>query len=186
MLPDNLRKGSYRRGLLRASAGITTGEPLSTEERIRITVWNIYKQQRAEWLSVLKNYGKDAHLVLLQEAQTTPELVQFATANYLAADQVPAFVLPQHPSGVMTLSAAHPVYCCPLREREPILRLAKSALVTVYPLPDTRLLMVVNIHAVNFSLGVDVYSKQLLPYWRSDSSPQRPGHYGGRFQCTEP
>ncbi|MDU1788355.1 MAG: endonuclease/exonuclease/phosphatase family protein [Escherichia coli] len=117
------------------------GEPLSTEERIRILVWNIYKQQRAEWLSVLKNYGKDAHLVLLQEAQTTPELVQFATANYLAADQVPAFVLPQHPSGVMTLSAAHPVYCCPLREREPILRLAKSA----------------------FSLGVDVYSKQLLP-----------------------
>ena len=94
---------------------------------------------------------------------TTPELVRFATTNYLAADQVPAFVLPQHPSGVMTLSAAHPVYCCPLREREPLLRLAKSALVTVYPLPDTRLLMVVNIHAVNFSLGVDVYSKQLLP-----------------------
>lgn len=115
-------------------------------------MWNIFKQQRAEWLSVLKNFGKDAHLVLLQEAQTTPELVRFATTNYLAADQVPAFVLPQHPSGVMTLSAAHPVYCCPLREREPILRLAKSALVTVYPLPDTRLLMVVNIHAVNFSL----------------------------------
>ncbi|EAM4437615.1 endonuclease/exonuclease/phosphatase family protein [Salmonella enterica subsp. enterica serovar Give] len=142
---------------------LPAGELLSSEERIRILVWNIFKQQRAEWLSVLKNYGKDAHLVLLQEAQTTPELVQFATANYLAADQVPAFVLPQHPSGVMTLSAAHPVYCCPLREREPILRLAKSALVTVYPLPDTRLLMVVNVHAVNFSLGVDVYSKQLLP-----------------------
>ncbi len=66
---------------------------------------NIFKQQRAEWLSVLKNYGKDAHLVLLQEAQTTPELVQFATANYhLAADRVPAFVYYQHPSGVMTLS----------------------------------------------------------------------------------
>ncbi len=106
---------------------LPAGEPLSSEERIRILVWNIFKQQRAEWLSVLKNYGKDAHLVLLQEAQTTPELVQFATANYLAADRVPAFVLPQHPSGVMTLSAAHPVYCCPLREREPILRLAKSA-----------------------------------------------------------
>lgn len=147
-------------------ASIGRALPLGTVKYRRaysIPVWNIYKQQRAEWLSVLKNYGKDAHLVLLQEAQTTPELVQFATANYLAADQVPAFVLPQHPSGVMTLSAAHPVYCCPLREREPILRLAKSALVTVYPLPDTRLLMVVNIHAVNFSLGVDVYSKQLLP-----------------------
>lgn len=139
------------------------GEPLPSEGSLKVLVWNIFKQQRAEWLSVLQNFGKDAHLVLLQEAQTTPELVKFATSNYLAADQVPAFVLPQHPSGVMTLSAAHPVYCCPLREREPILRLSKSALVTVYPLPDSRLLMVVNIHAVNFSLGVDVYSKQLGP-----------------------
>jgi len=139
------------------------GEPLPSDGSLKVLVWNIFKQQRAEWLSVLQNFGKDAHLVLLQEAQTTPELVKFATSNYLAADQVPAFVLPQHPSGVMTLSAAHPVYCCPLREREPILRLSKSALVTVYPLPDGRLLMVVNIHAVNFSLGVDVYSKQLGP-----------------------
>jgi endonuclease/exonuclease/phosphatase (EEP) superfamily protein YafD len=139
------------------------GEPLPSEGSLKVLVWNIFKQQRAEWLSVLQNFGKDAHLVLLQEAQTTPELVNFATSNYLAADQVPAFVLPQHPSGVMTLSAAHPVYCCPLREREPILRLSKSALVTVYPLPDGRLLMVINIHAVNFSLGVDVYSKQLGP-----------------------
>lgn len=139
------------------------GEPLPSENSLKVLVWNIFKQQRAEWLSVLQNFGKDAHLVLLQEAQTTPELVRFATSNYLAADQVPAFILPQHPSGVMTLSAAHPVYCCPLREREPILRLSKSALVTVYPLPDGRLLMVVNIHAVNFSLGVDVYSKQLGP-----------------------
>lgn len=139
------------------------GEPLPSEASLKVLVWNIFKQQRAEWLSVLQNFGKDAHLVLLQEAQATPELVKFATSNYLAADQVPAFVLPQHPSGVMTLSAAHPVYCCPLREREPILRLSKSALVTVYPLPDGRLLMVVNIHAVNFSLGVDVYSKQLGP-----------------------
>ena len=130
------------------SQALPAGTPLSSDEKIRVLVWNIFKQQRAEWLSVLKNFGKDAHLVLLQEAQTTPELVRFATTNYLAADQVPAFVLPQHPSGVMTLSAAHPVYCCPLREREPILRLAKSALVTVYPLPDTRMLMVVNIHAV--------------------------------------
>ncbi|KAA8995909.1 endonuclease/exonuclease/phosphatase family protein [Affinibrenneria salicis] len=128
---------------------------------LRIMVWNIFKQQRMNWLSVLRETSRDAQLVLLQEAQSTPELIRFATANYLAADQVPAFVLPHHPSGVMTLSAAQPVYCCPLREREPLLRLSKSALVTVYPLHDHQLLMVVNIHAVNFSFGVDVYSKQL-------------------------
>lgn len=59
----------------------------------------------------------------------------------------------------MIFSAVYLVYCCSLREREFILRLAKSVLVTVYLLFDIRLLMVVNIYVVNFSLGVDVYSK---------------------------
>lgn len=50
---------------------LPAGTPLSSDDKIRVLVWNIFKQQRAEWLSVLKNFGKDAHLVLLQEAQTT-------------------------------------------------------------------------------------------------------------------
>ncbi|MFU9135597.1 endonuclease/exonuclease/phosphatase family protein [Erwinia tasmaniensis] len=149
--------------MLHVGKALPPGAPLTADSSLRVLVWNIFKQQRADWLSVLQNFGKDAHLVLLQEAQTTPELVRFATSNYLAADQVPAVSLPQHPSGVMTLASAHAVYCCPLREREPLLRLSKSALVTAYPLPDEQMLMVVNIHAVNFSLGVDVYSKQLGP-----------------------
>ncbi|MFS7189105.1 endonuclease/exonuclease/phosphatase family protein [Serratia proteamaculans] len=159
------------------------GAALPTSGALRVMVWNIFKQQRADWLSVLKSYGKDAQLVLLQEAQTTPELVSFATSNYLAADQVPAFVLPQHPSGVMTLAAAHPVYCCPLREREPLLRLAKSALITVYPLFNGQLLMVVNIHAVNFSLGVDVYSKQLGPIGEQIAHHQGPVIMAGDFNA---
>lgn len=69
------------------SRALPAGTPLSSDDKIRVLVWNIFKQQRAEWLSVLKNFGKDAHLVLLQEAQTTPELVRFATTNYLAADR---------------------------------------------------------------------------------------------------
>ncbi|MDR6295664.1 endonuclease/exonuclease/phosphatase (EEP) superfamily protein YafD [Pantoea dispersa] len=108
--------------MLHLGQALPPGAPLPADPTLRVLVWNIFKQQRADWMSVLQGFGKDAHLVLLQEAQTTPELVQFATSNYLAADQVPAFVLPQHPSGVMTLASAHPVYCCPLREREPLLR----------------------------------------------------------------
>lgn len=157
--------------------------PLPTSEFLRVMVWNIFKQQRAEWLSVLKEFGRDAQLMLLQEAQTTPELVRFATSHYQAADQVPAFALPQHPSGVMTLAATHPVYCCPLREREPLLRLSKSALVTVYPIHDGRLLMVVNIHAVNFSLGVDVYSKQLEPIGEQIAMHRGPVILAGDFNA---
>ncbi len=169
--------------MLHVGQALPPGAPLPTEGALRVLVWNIFKQQRAEWLSVLQNFGKDAHLVLLQEAQTTPELVRFATSNYLAADQVPAFVLPQHPSGVMTLAAAHPVYCCPLREREPLLRLAKSALVTAYPLPGGEMLMVVNVHAVNFSLGIDVYSKQLGPIGEQIQHHRGPVILAGDFNA---
>ncbi|PWC11263.1 endonuclease/exonuclease/phosphatase family protein [Brenneria corticis] len=140
---------------------LPSGPLLLEKDVLRVMVWNIFKQQRMNWLSVLQDFGRDAQLVLLQEAQSSPELIRFATSNYLSTDQVPAIILPQHPSGVMTLSAAQPMYCCPLREKEPLLRLSKSALVTVYSLPDGRQLMVINIHAVNFSFGVEVYSKQL-------------------------
>ncbi|QKJ85950.1 hypothetical protein PMPD1_0982 [Paramixta manurensis] len=169
--------------MLHVGQALPPGTPISTEATLRVLVWNIFKQQRADWMSVLQNFGKHAHLVLLQEAQTTPELIHFATSNYLAADQVPAFVLPQHPSGVMTLAAAHPVYCCPLREREPLLRLAKSALITAYPLPDDSMLMVVNIHAVNFSLGIDVYSKQLGPIGEQILHHQGPVIMAGDFNA---
>lgn len=131
--------------------------------RLGVMVWNIFKQQRLRWLNVLQENARHAQLLLLQEAQSTPELINFATRYYHSADQVPAIHLPQHTSGVMTIAATQPLYCCPLRAREPLLRLSKSALITVYALPDGRMLMVVNIHAINFSLGVDVYSKQLLP-----------------------
>nr|WP_255530099.1 endonuclease/exonuclease/phosphatase family protein [Pantoea sp. S61] len=169
--------------MLHLGQALPPGAPLPADPALRVLVWNIFKQQRADWMSVLQGFGKDAHLVLLQEAQTTPELVKFATSNYLAADQVPAFVLPQHPSGVMTLASAHPVYCCPLREREPLLRLAKSALVTAYPLPTGEMLMVVNIHAVNFSLGVDVYSKQLGPIGEQIQHHRGPVIMAGDFNA---
>lgn len=137
------------------------GTLLPSYKKLKVLVWNIFKQQRAEWRGVLTEFGKESQLILLQEAQTTPELITFATCNFVGVDQVPALSLPQHPSGVMTLATTSPIFCCPLREREPLLRLAKSALITVYPLPTGQLLMAVNIHAVNFSLGIEVYRKQL-------------------------
>lgn len=46
----------------RAFAGVSpvypAGTPLSSDEKIRVLVWNIFKQQRAEWQSVLKISAK--------------------------------------------------------------------------------------------------------------------------------
>ncbi len=138
------------------------GEPFFADNNVfSVAIWNIHKQQRPRWQSVLSSLIEKSDLILLQEAQTTPDLLKFITASGLVADQVPAFAIPQHPSGVMTLASSSPIYCCPLREKEPILRLSKSSLITMYPLTDEQQLMVVNVHAINFSLGVDVYSRQL-------------------------
>ncbi|MDE9552455.1 endonuclease/exonuclease/phosphatase family protein [Xenorhabdus bovienii] len=138
------------------------GQPLPAfNHELCVAIWNIYKQQRPSWQEVLGSLIESSQLILLQEAQTTPDLLKFVTASGLVGDQVPAFSIPQHPSGVMTLASSSPVYCYPLREKEPILRLSKSSLITIYPLPDDRQLMVINVHAINFSFGVDVYSRQL-------------------------
>ena len=71
------------------------GMPLYTEGTLKIAVWNIYKQQRVNWRSMLETLATDTQLLLLQEAQTTPELVRFAGKNHLIADQVPALAF-QH------------------------------------------------------------------------------------------
>jgi endonuclease/exonuclease/phosphatase (EEP) superfamily protein YafD len=163
---------------------VCLGAPLPTGDLLSVMVWNIFKQQRADWLTVLKSYAEESQLMLLQEAQTTPELVKFATSHYMVADQVPAISLPNRSnrsSGVMTLSAAHPVYCCPLRKPEPFLRFPKSALITVYPLVDARLLMVVNIHSINFSLGVDIYHQQLKAIGEHVSTHDGPVIFAGDF-----
>ncbi|MGP1958480.1 MAG: hypothetical protein ACTS7E_00255 [Arsenophonus sp. NC-CH8-MAG3] len=74
---------------------------------------------------------------------------------------MPAIILLQYTYGVMTLAKSNPIYCCPLREKEPLLRLMKSALITVYQLHNGRNLTIINIHTVNFSFEVDIYSQQL-------------------------
>lgn len=134
---------------------------LSDSPEFSILVWNIFKQKRAQWLSTLQEYAKSCQLVLLQEAHTTPELIAYAKRHFVVADQVPALTLSEYTSGVMTLSSIQPIYCCPLQRQEPLIRLYKSALITVYPLQDGQNLMVANIHAINFSVGVLSYQRQL-------------------------
>ncbi len=61
------RKGSYRRGLLRASARHYHPETVKYRRAYSDPGVEHIQTASAEWLSVLKNYGKDAHLVLLRK-----------------------------------------------------------------------------------------------------------------------
>lgn len=141
---------------------IIVNHPLSEQRLINVLVWNIFKQKRLDCINVLEKYGQASQLVLLQEAQITPELVNYATKNHKVADHVPAFSFNDSVAGVMTLASTYPTCAWPFKEREPLIRVPKSALITVYPIADTlQTLMVANIHAVNFSFGIKIYQQQI-------------------------
>src|SRR5690606_41773701 len=65
-------------------------------------------------------------------------------------------------SGVWTASAAAALAACSIEIREPLLGTPKRALIVEYPLAgrdDT--LLVANLHAVNFALGLAEFRRQL-------------------------
>lgn len=131
-------------------------------KRLSILVWNIFKQKRSECIHFLDTYAKTTALLLLQEAQTTPQLINFIHRNHKIADQVPAYTFKDVYSGVMTVSNVTPINAIGFKEKEPLIRIPKSALITQYQLLENqKTLLVANIHAVNFSLGIKIYNQQI-------------------------
>lgn len=136
--------------------------PLIESSQLNILVWNIFKQKRTDSLAFLKQYINNTALILLQEAQTTPPLLNFIRKHNKIADHVPAYLFNHVYAGVMTIANSMPIRVVPFKEKEPLIRIPKSALVSQYVLPNTsKTLLVANIHAVNFSLGVKIYHQQI-------------------------
>lgn len=149
------------RELIVPDKNIAVTKPLNKNNKIHILVWNIFKQKRADWQNILDNY-MNVQLILLQEAHTSPTLISYVLDNHMIADQMPAFRFNEKYAGVMTLAKTLPMQAWGFRIKEPLIRFPKSALITIYPLVDTsKTLLVANIHAINFCLGIKQYHKQL-------------------------
>lgn len=141
---------------------IVINKPLIDKTSFSILVWNIFKQKRADCIEILEQYASKAKLILLQEAQTTPQLLNFISRQNKIADHVPAYCFNNIYAGVMTITDTVPTYLFSFREREPLIRVPKSALITIYPIFNSNQhLLVANIHAVNFSIGVKSYRQQM-------------------------
>lgn len=154
---------------------IVNDEPLIDQSSFSVLVWNIFKQKRADCIKILEQYASQSKLMLLQEAQTTPQLLNFISANNKVADHVPAYCFNDIFAGVMTITDSAPTKILSFREKEPFIRVPKSALITVYPIKNsTKQLLVANIHAINFSIGVKIYRQQmymLLNYIKQHDGP---------------
>ncbi|MFD2180335.1 endonuclease/exonuclease/phosphatase family protein [Veronia pacifica] len=138
-----------------------SGLAIDTDKSLTLAVWNIYKQQKRGWNKTLSTLADVSQLMLLQEAQGKPGMRTWVRTNEWHHDQAYAFSFANQVAGVMTLSRQLPREACAYLTTEPLLRLPKSAVKTVYPLSDGRLLSVVNIHAVNFTMGTEEYQEQL-------------------------
>jgi endonuclease/exonuclease/phosphatase (EEP) superfamily protein YafD len=127
---------------------------------IRLLNWNIQKGKQLGWQSDLYSMASDSQLVLMQEAVLDPEMVNpERLASYWSF--APGTRQNDTLTGVLTLSSIAPLTHCNLTDWEPWLRTPKATSITEYALKGTdATLVVVNIHAVNFTLGVESYGRQ--------------------------
>ena len=129
---------------------------------IRLVTWNLHKQADPGWESDLGRLVAQSDIVLLQEAGVSPELravVEHAGLSWLLSS---AFAYRGFEYGVLTATRAPPTSACTLRATEPLLQIPKAALITHYRIAEREeTLAVVNVHAINFTLGTGEYVAQL-------------------------
>jgi len=126
---------------------------------IRLINWNMQKN-RPEWKDDYRSLTDGKHLVLIQEASLREE-----TINDLDASKhwsfAPGYRTGKQISGVLTLSSIKPTTQCSFVTLEPVFRTPKATSITQYALTTTDdTLVVVNVHAVNFSLGLGAFREQ--------------------------
>jgi len=138
-------------------AGPDTLDP----QRIDLFVWNIQKGANPASLADLERLAGGKDLVLIQEARLEQRPVDVLDrARYWSF--APGYKTAAASTGVMTLSNAVPLTHCYLTDREPWLRSPKAISVTEFGLDSRReTLAVINVHAVNFTVGVTDFARQI-------------------------
>ena len=162
--------------LLSSSREIRTDDPYCSGETTLATIeatlhetgftlvsWNIYKENIDGWKKDLLALSNTSDLILLQEAYLTQALKQFLETNEQDWDMISAFRYRGIHAGVMTMGDIPSQASCAQRIKEPLAFLPKSSLITYYPIKNSQhTLLVANIHAINFTLGIEEFSEQLL------------------------
>ena len=127
---------------------------------ISVVNWNIQKGRNTQWVHDLDEVGMQPDLLILQEASVRTNIWRDLVPEHYESF-AEGFGPDWSPSGVMTVSAAQPITECELVAHEPWFGTRKATLITEYALSgsdDT--LLVVNIHGINFALGISDLENQ--------------------------
>ena len=113
--------------------------------------WNMYKARRAGWEQDFLRLARDADVVLLQEALLTEQVLEVLRRSQLNWSLATAFRYRGAEAGVLTAGSTTLQGVCMQRFREPVVNTPKTSLLTRFPFSNGDQLVVVNLHAINFT-----------------------------------
>jgi endonuclease/exonuclease/phosphatase (EEP) superfamily protein YafD len=151
---------------------------------IEVLNWNILKGDRRSWKKDFKRIADKMDLLLIQEAYLNGNMLDALKIDRMGWIFSPSFFYAANnvPTGVLTASFVEPIYCRALRATEPILRTPKSSLITKYKLSGSnQVLLVANVHAINFALGTISFRSQAHQIKREMQSHNGPIILSGDF-----
>lgn len=127
---------------------------------IRLGNWNIRKKSSPDWLRDYRQLAAGRDLILIQEASLRPgTIADFTPAMHWSF--APGYRTAGEVTGVLTLSTRKPLTQCSFVTMEPLMRTPKGTNLTQYGLLGSeQTLVVVNVHAVSLSFGLDIFEQQ--------------------------
>lgn len=130
---------------------------------LRVLSWNLHKNADPGWDAALSGYAARSDLLLVQEAALTPELrALLAASGHAHWTLAGSWGLGGVETGVLSAARVAPLAECVQRAFEPLLQLPKAALISHFALEGSDApLAVANLHAVNFTLGMQEFRAQL-------------------------
>jgi endonuclease/exonuclease/phosphatase (EEP) superfamily protein YafD len=168
--------------LTEASASIPKKKQELDSDGFSLITWNMLKGMKDGWKEDLQRLSSDVDLLVLQEAYLTDELRELLQTQRYNWDLTTAFEYKNIESGVLTASKIEPDFLCSFRFEEPLITIPKSILITRYPLSDTdQLLLVANVHSINFTVGTSKFRAQLQQFEELASKHPGPLVMAGDF-----
>ena len=140
-----------------ARAPATAAERMLDADGFTLVNWNMFKGSKTGWEADFAELIRKADVVLLQEAYLSAAMTEALRHSRLNWGLATAFRLRGIEAGVMTASRADFLGICMQRYREPVVNTPKTSLLTRLRLSDGDLLMVANVHAINFTVDTDYF-----------------------------
>jgi endonuclease/exonuclease/phosphatase (EEP) superfamily protein YafD len=142
-------------------AGLINGfdeqlNPQPVQREFSVAVWNAQKVAGSPWRDDLSWLTDEYDLVLVQEFALAAD---WQAEGFLSF--APGFGTREAITGVATVSRVEPIVHCQFEATEPMLRTRKATIITSFMMENGVPLVVVNLHAVNFALGLVNFRTQL-------------------------